>query len=412
MKIDRRTAALYLAVAALPACGGGGSGEAGGGPAPAPPTASPPPAPAPPPPGTSSPTLATLLNFAQTALRNWGHGGHQVAVPFSTDYGFWEPGDETFEPWLYDRPHLWRLLHEMTGDSAWQQIAAAELAYYESRISAQGYFRNKPGDDIKYSYVHAWSPNRALQRVVYDATVAAWGNEPPSGAQSMWTERQVWIALDAASKFHQITGEQAALARAQAILNQWDTVCAGRGAPLVSYTRHEGGGPGGTQPTDLVTSPWMSALYFQAARALAARVPSFAAQVHRQASDYFDWLDVPAHRGFYPAQQAHPHYEGLYFPAYLAGGTVIGDAGPSAGDSEHGLDVAGFVAFAIAAKRALDLPIEAAETRLTQMKQAAQVAFDSNTRTTTYLPRYRLQPPRKFNWWARGLYELWALGRL
>jgi hypothetical protein len=356
--------------------------------------------------------LTRLLDYAQTAVRNWDHGGHTVAVPFSSDYGYWEPGDTTFEPWLYDRPHLWRLLNEMTGEVGWRQLADQELAYYESRLDGRGYFRNRPGDDIKYSYVHAWSANRDLQRIVFDATVAAWPNNASSQTQALWTERQLWIALDAALKFHQLNAQSAALTRARAILNQWDAACAGRGAPLVTYTQHEGGGPGGTQPTDLVSSPWMSALYFQSARALATAEPSVAAQVHRQASDYFDWLNVPANRGFYPAQAAHPQYEGLHFPAYLAGGTIIGDAGPSAGDAEHGLDVAGFVAFALASKQSLGLPTAAAELRLTHMKQAAQLAFDMNTRSTVSLPKYRVQPPRKFNWWARGLYELWSMGRL
>jgi hypothetical protein len=187
-------------------------------------------------------------------------------------------------------------------------------------------------------------------------------------------------------------------------------VCAGRKAPLVTYTQHEGGGPGGTQPTDLVTSPWMSALYFQAARLYVAKVPAAAAQVQRQASDYFDWLDTPGTRGFYPGTDAHPQYAGLVFPAYLAGGTTIGDAGPDAGNMDHALDVAGFIAYAVRAKQALGLPTTRAALRLGEMKTVAERSFQNWTRTTLYLPKYRLTPPRKFNWWARGLYELWMNG--
>ena len=40
------------------------------------------------------------------------------------------------------------------------------------------------------------------------------------------------------------------------------------------------------------------------------------------------------------------------------------------------------------------------------MLATAQVSFDSGTRTTTYLPKYRVNPPRKGNWWVRGYYEL------
>jgi hypothetical protein len=194
------------------------------------------------------------------------------------------------------------------------------------------------------------------------------------------------------------------------MVDQWDAVAAGRGAPLVSYTLHEGGGPGGTTPTDLVTSPWQSALYFQAARLYIQQVPAAAPQVYRQASDYFDWLNVPAHRGFYPGTDADASLAGLVLPAYLAGGTLIGDAGPSADDLNHALDMAGFVAFAIKAKQALGLSTVAAQGRLSDMKHAAMANFDDNTRSTIYLPKYRVAPPRKFLWWARGMYELRANG--
>jgi hypothetical protein len=150
----------------------------------------------------------------------------------------------------------------------------------------------------------------------------------------------------------------------------------------------------------------MSALYFQAARVYAQQRPSSAAQVHRQASDYFDWLSTPGTRGFYPGSEAHPEFTGLFFPAYLAGGTTLGDAGADEGHMDHALDVAGFIAFAIRAKTALGLPTAAAQERLAQMKATASRAFQNWKRSTLYLPKYRLSPPRKFNWWARGLYEL------
>ena len=153
----------------------------------------------------------------------------------------------------------------------------------------------------------------------------------------------------------------------------------------------------------------MSALYFQAARAFASLVPEVAPQVHRQASDYFDYLDTPGTRGFYAYEGSGP-LRGLIFPAYLAGGTTIGDAGPDEGNASHALDLAGFCAFAQRAKQALGVPAGAAETRLAQMKQTAAAYFADQTRAAIWLPKYRVNPPRAFNWWARGLYELWALG--
>jgi hypothetical protein len=354
--------------------------------------------------------LGPLRNFAETAVRNWDHGGHAVDDRFTGDQGRWEYTDGTYEPWLFDRPEVWRMLAEMTGDARWTAQAGADLAYYEARLDADGIFTNKGQDDTKYSYVHPWSPNVAKQGPAYAATVAGFPDEADLSPGALWTERELWVALNAAVQYHTVTGDTMALHRAQAMVDQWDEVADGRGAPLVTYTQHEGGGPNGSTPTDLVTSPWMSALYFQAARLYILKVPAAAAQVHRQASDYFDWLNVPANRGFYPGTDAHPQYDGLFFPAYLAGGTLIGDAGPDAGNMAHALDVAGMIAFAIKAKQALGLSTTAAEERLAQMKAVARASFADATRPTAYLPMYRLAPPRKFNWWVRGLYELRANG--
>jgi hypothetical protein len=411
----RRLASLIALSAAAAACGGGGgSGDA----APSPPDQGPVPPPPPdnPPsqPGTAL-LLTRLLDFAETAARNWNFGGHQVPVPFDVNQGYWAYTNTTFEPWLFDRPQAWRMLAEMAGaagDPRWQALAASDLAYYESRLSAGGIFLNKTGeDDTKYSYVHPWSGNLAKQTAAYQATVAGFADVPVLGPSSLWTERELWVGLHAAVQYQQVAPGAAVLARAQAMVDQWDTVCAGRKAPLVTYTQHEGGGPGGTRPTDLVTSPWMSALYFQAARLYLQHAPSAAAQVHRQASDYFDWLNTPGTRGFYPAEQAHAQFAGLVFPAYLAGGTLIGDAGAGDGDIQHALDVAGFVAFAVRAKQALGLPVVAAGERLAQMKSSALASFGYWTRPNSpQLPRYRIQRPRMFNWWTRGLYELLANG--
>ena len=402
----RRALAASLGLAPwLAACGGGSAGDPG--------TQEPPTAPpgAPSPPAVPGALLATLLNFAETAARNWNFGGHAVTDQFDANQGRWDYTQTTYEPWLFDRADVWRMLAEMTGSARWQSQAASDLAYYESRQSSAGIFLNKGGEaDTKYSYVHPWSSNTAKQTAAYDATVAGFPNVANLSPGALWTERELWVALNAAVKIHTVTGATAALARAQAMVDQWDAVCAGRKAPLVTYTQHEGGGPGGTQPTDLVSSPWMSALYFQAARLYVEKVPGAAAQVHRQASDYFDWLDTPGTRGFYPGADVSAEHAGLVFPAYLAGGTLIGDAGPDEVNRDHALDVAGFVAWAIRAKTALGRPTVAAERRLADMKATAASAFDGATRTTVYLPRYRLAPPRKFNWWTRGLYELWVHG--
>jgi len=359
---------------------------------------------------TASALLVTLQNFAETAARNWNFDGHTVTDQFTSAQGYWDYTDTTYEPWLFDRADVWRMMFELTRNTRWQTQANSDLAYYESRLSADGIFLNKTGEaDTKYSYVHPWSTNTAKQTAAYNATVAGFSNTYSTGA-ALWTEREVWVALNAAVKYHTVSGSTAALARAQAMVDQWDQVRGSGKAPLVSYTQHEGGGPGGTTPSDLISSPWMSALYFQAARLYVEKVPSAATQVYRQASDYFDWMNTPGTRGFYSGSEVDAAYAGLVFPSYLAGGTLIGDAGPDVGNMDHALDVAGFVSFAIKAKTALGLPTAAAQQRLADMKATAAVAFTEATRTTIYLPKYRVNPPRKFNWWTRGLYELVANG--
>ncbi|HRA38700.1 MAG TPA: hypothetical protein PLC02_13495, partial [Pseudomonadota bacterium] len=96
---------------------------------------------------------------------------------------------------------------------------------------------------------------------------------------------------------------------------------------------------------------------------------------------------------------------GLTFPRYLTG-ELIGDAGYSEGDMDHALDVAGFVKFAVYAKGLRGENTATASTRLTELHATIGRSFTNWTRSTTYLPKYRLTPPRKFNWWVRGAREL------
>lgn len=345
-----------------------------------------------------------MRDFAETARRNWNHGGHSVDMAqFTADRGFWDYAATTYEPWLFDRADVWRMFAEMTGEAQYMTQAASDLAYYESRIAPAGYFLNKGGEqDSKYCYPHPWSTNRSVNEALYRFA----RDNAQSAGSSLWTERELWVVTNAACKWHDISGEAAALTLAQSMVDQWDAVCAGRPAPLVSYTQHEGGGPGGTQPTDLVSSPWMAALYFQAARIYVSKVPAARAQVYAQASRYFDWLNTAGTRGFYPGSDAHPEFTGLTFPAYLAGGTTIGDAGPDEGNMGHALDVAGLCQFAITAKTARSESTAQAVARRDQMLACAVRDIANWTRDTNYLPKFRITPPRKFSWQVRGLYEL------
>jgi len=345
--------------------------------------------------------LPGLLNYAETWARNWNYGGHTVDSRFTSAQGFWDYTDTTSEPWLFDRATVGHRLFQLTGNTRWRTQFLSDFAWYRQRIDAQGIFTPRGGGDTKYSYV---TPFLLYERMTGDAQYRpiaqrikdAWQREWPdtfNRGTSFWTEREMAFALEAAVSWRELTGEGSA--RISALLNHWDAASIG-GVPQVTYTQHEGGGPGGTTPQNLTASPWMAALYFQAARRVGGN------QVNDQLSRYADWMETNA---FYNGGLVSSEYNGLVFPRYLTG-DLIGDAGYDVGNMDHALDVAGLLKAAIDAKRALGRSTAQAEIRLQQMLATAQVSFDSGVRTTTYLPRYRLNPPRKGNWWVRGYYEL------
>ena len=365
-------------------------------------------APPPPPPPTGT-FPAQLLNFAETWDRNWNFGGHTVDSRFNENYGYWDYTETTYEPWLFDRASVGYYLYEATGLERWRAKFLSDFTYYRTHIDAQGIFTPKGSGDTKYGYVTPFvlyerltgdAQYRPIAKRIYDAWIREWPDVANLASASLWTEREIAFALEAAVGWYDLTGDPAALARANALVLQWTTVSGAAGAPLVTYTKHEGGGPGGTTPTELVNSPWMSALYFQAARRLHEETGN--TEVLVQASRYFDWLDA---NGFYDGALAHPEFTGLTFPRYLTP-SMIGDGGYDESNMGHALDVAGLVKFAIYAKTQRGESTAAAEARLAQMLATADRDYANWTRTTTYLPRYRLTPPRKFNWQARGAREL------
>jgi hypothetical protein len=389
------------------------TGGGGGNPPPPPPTNLPVPTVLPQPialPVRQLPASDPLHNFAQTALRNWSHGGHQVPVPFDRGQGFWSPETCTqdYAAWLFDRPTAWFKYAELTGDARFVQTAAAELRFYAQHINASGIFDCKTGEaDTKYLNVRPFvlyeraTGDQSLRPAaarLYAQSAQGFDAAPPSGG-GLWTEREVGIHGDAALAYYELTGNTQALARAASLVRHWSDMAGTVGAPQVTYTQHEGGGPGGTQPTNLTNSPWMSAIYFQFARNYWQITGD--ETVLRQASAYFDWLTV---NGLYDGRLFHPEFSGVTVPRYLTG-EQIGDAGYDEGNINHCPAVQGFVAFAVDAKRRLSLPTAAAEQRLTELQACTARTWANWTRTATQFPRYRIQNPRFWNLWSAGLYE-------
>lgn len=350
---------------------------------------------------------APLLDFSHTANREWNYGGHNVAPDFSENYGNWDYTETTYEPWLYDRPTVWYRLYQRTDNSAYREYFLRDLSWYASHISDRGFFTPKGSEDNKYLYITPFvlyerdtgnTQYREVAARIWQASRDSFPNNYDANS-AMWTERQVGLSLEAAVAYYELTADTSALARAAALVRQWTVAAGTRGAPMVSYTRHEGGGPGGTTPQDPVNSPWMSALYFQAARRYWQITGE--PEVLRQVSSYFDWLTA---NGLYDGSLASPELAGLTVPRYLAG-SLIGDAGYDYGNIQHCLDVAGLVSFAIDAKQRRGENTAIAEQRYTELRTCAAASFNYMTRSTDYLPKYRVNPPRMWSWWVRGGYE-------
>jgi hypothetical protein len=143
----------------------------------------------------------------------------------------------------------------------------------------------------------------------------------------------------------------------------------------------------------------MSALYFQALRRYYALTND--AEALLQVSRYADWCE---NNCYYDASLVHSEYSGLVFPRYLTG-ELIGDAGYDYGNMGHCLDLVGLLRFAAFAKEQRGESVTAVENRYAHMRACSERDFQEWTRDTVYLPKYRVNPPRKFNWQARGLYE-------
>jgi hypothetical protein len=389
--------------------GGGTGGGSGGGDLPVPPVLPTPISLAPVPVNPADPADAPLLDFAHTANREWNYGGHNVPADFSADQGNWDYTPTTYEPWLFDRPTTWYRLYQRTSTAAYRGYFLRDLDWYASHISAQGYFTPKTGEaDTKYLYITPFvlyeretgdTQYRNVAQRIWQASRAGFPNTYAEVGNGLWTEREMGIHLEAAVAYYELTGDGQALARAAALVKQWSDMAGTRGAPMVTYTQHEGGGPGGTTPQDLVNSPWMSGLYFQAARRYWQITGD--PEVLRQVSAYFDWLTA---NGLYDGSLAHPEFTGLTFPRYLAG-TLIGEGGYDEANMYHCPDVAGLVAFAVDAKQRRGEDTASATQRYNELRACSVRAYANLTRDTDSLPKYRIKPPRMWNWWMRGSYE-------
>lgn len=366
----------------------------------------------------ANPSDGPIAKFAETYAQNWNFEGHSVDSRFTASQGLWTLDDTTFEPWLFDRTSVAYYLYLRTGDAKWRTLFHQYFTFYRQRIDAAGIFTPKGSGDTKYSYVTPFllyerdsgdTQYRAIAKRIHDAWVAEFPNAWSPGL-GLWTEREIGLALEAAVAYYDLTREPAALARANALVAQWSSLSAATGAPLHTLQQH---GEEFSEPwaSRMMSSPWMAALYFQAARRLHALTGN--TEVLAQASRYADFLDQ---YGFVDGSAFSASYAGVTVPFYLVGTETFNDGTanvrwysretPGEGDMAHCLDVAGLLKFSLQAKQARSEPTARTQQRITELRACAAREFADFTRTTTYLPKYRINPPRKFNWQMRGSVEL------
>lgn len=307
-----------------------------------------------------------------------------------------------FEPWLFDRATSYYKLSLLTGDEDFKQHAVELVERYYSLIDERGEFSLKPGD-AKYSYTDGavWYEHLtgdARFRPKAEAVYKLWLNEFParySPTQSFWTEREMAYAFGAAVGWYALSQDAGALARAQALVEQWAEMSAESGAPLHTLRQHqEEFEPPWAERR--MTSPWMAALFFEYLQHYERLTDDRRAL--ELVSSYADFLLAHC---LYDGRVNHPNLTGYLLPYYLCGQDGYYEREtPSEGDGEHAVDVMGVMAFAVAAKHSLGLDTKPALDAYNDLRRSAEHFVGR---------RSDVSPPRKINWWVGTSYDSTAL---
>jgi hypothetical protein len=310
-----------------------------------------------------------------------------------------------YEPWLFDRATVFYKLGRWTSQQRFTDHGLTLARQYCDLLRTDGQFSLKP-NDAKYSYVDpaiVLAANGDKSCIAKAGAVFRWWlTEFPVAyhpSQAMWTEREAAYALASAIGWHELTGDPEALSRARALVQQWATMAAETGAPLHTLEQHQEdfGEPYGPMR---MTSPWMSALWFEYLQRYYRTTQDEAAL--QMASRYGDFLIANC---LYDGRANHPNLSGYLLPYYLCGanGAFYDRETPSEGDGEHTPDVMGLMAFVVYAKRQLGQDSRSALDAYTRLQRSA--AYFVGRRQTAP------NPPRKINWWIGTTYDYGALVR-
>jgi hypothetical protein len=309
------------------------------------------------------------------------------------------------EPWLFDRATTFYKLALWSGEQEFKDHALELVERYYAQIDANGFFTLKP-DDTKYAYVDGavWYEHETGDRrfrpqaeAIYKLWLRDWP-ERYSPEQGFWTEREIAYALGAALGWYELSRDEQALARARVLVRQWAAMSEGSGAPLHTLKQHQEE----FEPPwagERMTSPWMAALFFE-----------YLQHYERLTQDRLALELVSSYADFvlenctYDGSDNHPNLTGRLMVYYLCGEghRPYDRETPSEGDGEHSPDIMGIMAFAVHAKRELELDAEAAEEAYRELRESAELFVGR---------RRNVDPPRKINWWFGSSYDSTELVR-
>jgi hypothetical protein len=319
-------------------------------------------------------------------------------MPYAASSGYVSLSTE--EPWLFDRALTFFSLYAKSGDVKWLRNAHRHAQRYASLVNSIGIFSLSSYDhDLKYSY--AWSAfvdflltgDSSLLPVI-DRVAAAGVREwqtSYSSSLGFWTERHHTYALLSAVLHYEATGSQQSLAYARALMDTLvsmsnnDAKC-----PLHTIEQHEGV----AGDKRMMCSPWMTAMLAEAVYRYWLTTADQRAVI---------WLagigDYVVNQAIYDGGLESAELAGRKMTWYLAGVGIRIEDQRGWGDLEHACDAAGLAARAVWAKGKLGQDSTATRNAAMSLMETCSFALSYWTRTTTTLPKYRINPPRKFNWW-------------
>ncbi len=341
-----------------------------------------------------------FVNFAKTAMNEVNEPGYNVPLPYSASQGYVDLNQA--EPWLYDRPATFFKLYLKTGNAKYQTYGITLFRNYMARINSTGYFTLANGD-LKYSYLDSLVLYEALTgdkqyrtkaKAIYDMTVRDWPARYSS--TGFWTERHHAYAMGAALGYYALTRDAGALARAKSLFDVLVTMAAASGAPLHTVEQH-GEGDGDKR---MMTSPWMSAVLVEYVAAY--QRASGDARAVQFLSRYADYVVAQC---LYDGGIEDSELAGKRMPWYMCGNGVRLEDSRGWGDMEHAIDVAGVLAHGVWAKKQLGQSTTTTLKAYNDLRTTGQYTFGYWTRSTATLPKYRVNPPRKFNWWFGTTYD-------